>query len=148
MKTVYPAATRWRYLFICCLLMTLAGVLIGRLVMLQVTDGGQGAAFLREQGAMRTVRTAEIPVYRGLIEDRHGTPLAISSPVVSLWANPQQLKDSPRLEELSALLGIDGAILKDKLALYGNKHFMYLARHQAPDFARQILQEAFPGVRG
>ena len=68
--------------------------------------------------------------------------------MVSLWANPQQLKDSPRLAELAALLGVDAAELKDKLALYGNKHFMYLARHQAPDFARQILQEAFPGVRG
>ena len=72
-------------------------VLVGRLVMLQVTDGGQGAVFLREQGALRTVRSAEIPVYRGLITDRNGTPLAVSSPVVSLWANPQHLKDSPRL---------------------------------------------------
>ena len=148
MKAGSPATPRWRYLSVCCVLIGLAGVLMGRLVMLQVTEEGQGAGFLREQGAMRTVRTAEIPVYRGLIEDRHGTPLAISSPVVSLWANPQQLKDSPRLAELSALLGVDAAELKDKLALYGNKHFMYLARHQAPDFARQILQEAFPGVRG
>ena len=140
MKAESPATPRWRYLSVCCVLIVLAGVLMGRLVMLQVTEEGQGAVFLREQGAMRTVRTAEIPVYRGLIEDRHGTPLAISSPVVSLWANPQQLKDSPRLAELSALLGVDAAVLKDKLALYGNKHFMYLARHQAPDFARQILQ--------
>jgi len=45
--------------------------------------------FLESKGALRTVRTAEIPVYRGLIEDRNGTPLAVSSPVVSLWANPQ-----------------------------------------------------------
>ena len=80
---------------------------MGRLVLLQVTDGGQGAVFLREQGALRTVRTAEIPVYRGLIEDRNGTPLAVSSPVVSLWANPQQLKDSPRLDNLAARLSLD-----------------------------------------
>ena len=99
MKAGSPATPRWRYLSVCCVLIGLAGVLMGRLVMLQVTEEGQGAGFLREQGAMRTVRTAEIPVYRGLIEDRHGTPLAISSPVVSLWANPQQLKDSPRLAE-------------------------------------------------
>ena len=119
MKAAPVAAARWRYLTIGALLIAFAVVLIGRLVMLQMTDGGQGATFLREQGAMRTVRTAEIPVYRGLIEDRHGTPLAISSPVVSLWANPQQLKDSPRLAELSSLLGVDGVMLKDKLDLYG-----------------------------
>ena len=88
---------RWRFAVICCALAALAAALMGRLVLLQVTAGGQGAVFLREQGALRTVRTAEIPVYRGLIEDRNGTPLAVSSPVVSLWANPQQLKDKMHL---------------------------------------------------
>ena len=96
--------SRWRFLVICVVLTALAAALMGRLILLQVTDGGQGAVFLREQGALRTVRTAEIPVYRGLIEDRNGTPLAVSSPVVSLWANPQQLKDSPRLDDLATRL--------------------------------------------
>jgi cell division protein FtsI (penicillin-binding protein 3) len=121
---------------------------MGRLILLQITDGGQGAVFLREQGALRTVRTAEIPVYRGLIEDRNGTPLAVSSPVVSLWANPQQLKDSPRLNDLATLLSLDASALQDKLNFYGDKQFMYLARHQTPDFARRVLREGFAGVRG
>ena len=111
----------------------------GRLILLQITDGGQGAVFLREQGALRTVRTAEIPVYRGLIEDRNGTPLAVSSPVVSLWANPQQLKDSPRLNDLATLLSLDASALQDKLNFYGDKQFMYLARHQTPDFAGECF---------
>ena len=119
----------------------LAATLVGRLILLQITDGGQGAVFLREQGALRTVRTAEIPVYRGLIEDRNGTPLAVSSPVVSLWANPQQLKDSPRLNDLATLLSLDASALQDKLNFYGDKQFMYLARHQTPDFARRVLRE-------
>ena len=113
-KQVYRLA-RWRFAVICCALVALAATLMSRLVLLQVTDGGQGAVFLREQGALRTVRTAEIPVYRGLIEDRNGTPLAVSSPVVSLWANPQQLKDSPRLDNLAARLSLDAAALRDKL---------------------------------
>ena len=146
-KQVYRLP-RWRFAVICCALAALAAALMGRLVLLQVTDGGQGAVFLREQGALRTVRTAEIPVYRGLIEDRNGTPLAVSSPVVSLWANPQQLKDSPRLDNLAARLSLDAAALRDKLGFYGDKQFMYLARHQTPDFARQVLRESFPGVRG
>ena len=140
--------SKWRYGLVCLLLMGLAGLLIGRLVMLQLTDSGSGAVFLREQGALRTIRTAEIPVYRGLIEDRNGTPLAVSSPVVSLWANPKLLKDSLRLEELADLLSIDPNALREKLAFYGDKQFMYLARHQAPEFARKILQGQFPGVKG
>ncbi|MDC0574268.1 penicillin-binding transpeptidase domain-containing protein [Luminiphilus sp.] len=139
---------KWRYGLVCLLLMGLAGLLIGRLVMLQLTDSGSGAVFLREQGALRTIRTAEIPVYRGLIEDRNGTPLAVSSPVVSLWANPKLLKDSLRLGELAHLLSIDPNALKEKLAFYGDKQFMYLARHQTPEFARKILQGQFPGVKG
>ena len=140
--------SKWRYGLVCLLLMGLAGLLIGRLVMLQLTDSGSGAVFLREQGALRTIRTAEIPVYRGLIEDRNGTPLAVSSPVVSLWANPKLLKDSLRLGELADLLSIDPTALREKLAFYGDKQFMYLARHQAPEFARKILQGQFPGVKG
>ena len=139
---------RWRFIVVCLGLAALAATLIGRLVHLQVTDGGQGAVFLREQGALRTVRTAEIPVYRGLIEDRNGVPLAVSSPVVSLWANPQRLKDSDRLPELAEQLSLDADALQDKLNFYGDKQFMYLARHQTPDFARGILRASFPGVRG
>jgi cell division protein FtsI (penicillin-binding protein 3) len=144
-----PAALlRWRFIVICVALSALAATLVGHLILLQITDGGQGAVFLREQGALRTVRTAEIPVYRGLIEDRNGTPLAVSSPVVSLWANPQQLKDSPRLNDLATLLSLDASALQDKLNFYGDKQFMYLARHQTPDFARRVLREGFAGVRG
>ena len=139
---------RWRFAVVCVGLAILAATLVGRLVHLQVTDGGQGAVFLREQGALRTVRTAEIPVYRGLIEDRNGVPLAVSSPVVSLWANPQRLKDSHRLPELAEQLALDADVLQDKLNFYGDKQFMYLARHQTPDFARDVLRGNFPGVRG
>ena len=146
--TSQASLSRWRYGFVCLMLAVLAALLAVRLVMLQLTDGGSGAAFLREQGALRTIRTAEIPAYRGLIEDRNGTPLAVSSPVVSLWANPQLLKDSPRLGELAEQLSIDPITLREKLAFYGDKQFMYLARHQSPDFARRILQAQFPGVKG
>ena len=149
MTTASPSAlSKWRYGLVCLVLIGLAALLAMRLAMLQLTDGGSGAVFLREQGALRTIRTAEIPVYRGLIEDRNGTPLAVSSPVVSLWANPQLLKGSHRLGELAELLSIDAHALREKLAFYGDKQFMYLARHQSPEFARRILQGQFPGVKG
>jgi cell division protein FtsI (penicillin-binding protein 3) len=62
-----------------------------------------------------------------------------------LWANPQQLKDSPRLDDLAVRLSLDAAALRDKLRFYGDKQFMYLARHQTPDFARQGIARELSG---
>jgi cell division protein FtsI (penicillin-binding protein 3) len=83
-----------------------------------------------------------------LIEDRHGTPLAISSPVVSLWANPQQLKDSPRLAELAALAWSRRGGIKRQARFVRQQALHVFGEASSTDFARQILQEAFPGVRG
>lgn len=138
----------WRLYVIALLLLILLALLLGRLIALQVLDVEHGADFLRNQGAMRAVRTAEIPAYRGLITDRHGEPLAVSTPVVSLWANPQHLKDTNRLPELARALGVPVADLEQRLALYSNKQFMYLARNQMPDEARRVLSLGIQGVRG
>src|SRR6056300_698467 len=137
-KSVDNEVSRWRFWLVALLLLSLAGVLVGRLVLLQVLDQDRGASFLREQGAMRAVRTAEIPAYRGLVTDRRGEPLAVSTPVVSVWANPQQLRDSNRLGELASALEISERGLRERIELYADKQFMYLARHQTPDRARKI----------
>ena len=71
-----------------------------------------------------------------------------SVPPCSRCGPTRGLKDSPRLDNLAARLSLDAAALRDKLRFYGDKQFMYLARHQTPDFARQVLRENFPGVRG
>mgnify|MGYP001340245478 CR=1 FL=1 len=95
---------------------------------------------------MRSVRTAEIPAYRGVILDRRGEPLALSTPVVSIWANPQLLRRSDRLGELAEALGMELSLLQEKLTRYDNKQFMYLLRHQVPDHAREILDKRITGV--
>jgi len=146
-KSVDNEVSRWRFWLVALLLLSLAGLLVGRLVLLQVLDQDRGASFLREQGAMRAVRTAEIPAYRGLVTDRRGEPLAVSTPVVSVWANPQQLRDSNRLGELASALEISERGLRERIELYADKQFMYLARHQTPDRARKILNLGVAGVR-
>jgi len=146
-KSVDNEVSRWRFWLVALLLLSLAGLLVGRLVLLQVLDQDRGASFLREQGAMRAVRTAEIPAYRGLVTDRRGEPLAVSTPVVSVWANPQQLRDSNRLGELASALEISERGLRERIDLYADKQFMYLARHQTPDRARKILNLGVAGVR-
>ena len=109
------------------------------LVILQVVDQDRGARFLQQQGAMRTIRTSEIPAYRGLVTDRRGQPLAVSTPVVSIWANPQLLTDPAEIERLAPVLGASASALSERIKLYADKQFMYLARHQTPEQARAIL---------
>ena len=138
----------WRLYTVAAVLLSLAVMLIGRVLSLQILDTERGYAFLQDQGAMRALRTAEIPAYRGVITDRHGEPLAVSTPVVSIWANPQRLAGSERLPELADALGMPLASLQDKLQRYADKQFVYLQRHRVPHEAREILAKRFPGVHG
>jgi cell division protein FtsI (penicillin-binding protein 3) len=92
----------WRIVFVTALLAGLFGMLILRLIQLQVGASQYGADFLQQQGDLRAVRSAEIPAYRGLITDRRGAPLAVSTPVVTLWANPQELRGAVGRESLQS----------------------------------------------
>ncbi|MEO5629289.1 MAG: penicillin-binding protein 2, partial [Thermomonas sp.] len=76
--------------------------LLARALDLQVVDN----AFYQRQGAARFLREIPIATSRGMITDRNGEPLAISSPVESIWGNPQELLKSPaRLPQLANALG-------------------------------------------
>jgi cell division protein FtsI (penicillin-binding protein 3) len=138
----------WRFYLVVGVLCCLLALLVWRVLSLQILDLEHGHEFLQDQGMMRTVRTAEIPAYRGVISDRRGEPLAVSTPVVSIWANPTMLKDSPRMGELAQALGMELSVLQDKLAHYEGKQFMYLLRHQVPADARAILDKRITGVFG
>jgi len=138
----------WRFYFVVGILGCLLALLVWRVLSLQILDMEHGYEFLQSQGEMRSVRTAEIPAYRGVISDRRGEPLAVSTPVVSIWANPTLLKDSPRLAELAQALGMQLPALQEKLAHYDGKQFMYLLRHQVPADARIILDKRIAGVFG
>lgn len=142
------APYRWRVVFVSAALAGLFGMLVFRLVHLQIGASQYGADFLKRQGDLRAVRSAEIPAYRGLIADRRGAPLAVSTPVVTLWANPQQLADSGRESDLAELLGLPVESFLSKLKRYKEKQFMYLARHQTPERARTVISSGIPGVYG
>lgn len=123
-------------------------LLVGRVLSLQIIDTERGYEFLQDQGAMRSVRTAEIPAYRGVITDRRGEPLAVSTPVISIWANPSVLAKSERLPELARALGIELSVLEERLTRYSKKQFMYLLRHMVPAAAREVLALRINGVSG
>ena len=139
---------RWRIALTAAVLAGLFGMLVVRLVQLQVGASQYGAHFLQRQGDLRIVRSAEIPAYRGLITDRRGAPLAISTPVVTLWTNPQELRGSGRESELATLMNMAPASFEARLNRYQNKQFMYLARHQTPQVASAVMEAGLPGVYG
>jgi len=103
--------------------------------------------FLRGQGEARHLRVVTVPAHRGMITDRHGEPLAISTPVDSVWANPQELIVArKRLPELAGLLGLPVDGVQQLLAGRGDREFVYLRRHVAPDLAREVMALGLPGV--
>lgn len=142
------AISIWRFHLVLAVLCSLLALLVGRILSLQILDTERGHEFLQDQGAMRSVRTAEIPAYRGVISDRRGEPLAVSTPVISIWANPRILKGSERLAELATALGMPLPALQEKLARYKGKQFMYLQRHRVPADARAVLEKRVRGVYG
>lgn len=122
----------------------LSSVVIGwRLVDLHVVD----QEFLRKQGDVRTIRVEAIDAHRGMVTDRYGEPLAVSTPVETLWANPRELDpDDPRLPEAAALMDMTAASLRSRVGQFAEREFIYLRRKVQPSLARQVLDLDIPGI--
>jgi cell division protein FtsI (penicillin-binding protein 3) len=141
------AVPAWRFSLVILLLAVLASLLIWRVLSLQVLDTERGHEFLQGQGDARTMRTEHIPAYRGVISDRNGEPLAISTPVASIWINPKHIKnEEDRWQELADLLGMSYQQLSDKVTKNSRRGFVYLRRHLSPQVAEEILALRIKGV--
>lgn len=133
----------WRHLLVLVAVLGSAAAVAGRLVELQVLDH----EFLREQGEARTARVEPIDANRGVIRDRHGEPLAISTPVKTLWANPGELPpDHPAIPRLAEVAELDAAQLRERLASNSGREFLYLRRKVQPALAREVMELGVPGV--
>ncbi len=134
---------RGRLMWVSCVLGLCSLTLLGRAVDLQVID----KHFYQRQGDARFLREIPIPTSRGMITDRNGEPLAVSTPVESIWANPQELLKHPqRLPELARALGVPSEHLARKLSQRADKEFVYLQRRISPEAARAIIAHGIPGV--
>ncbi|MBS0194249.1 MAG: penicillin-binding protein 2 [Proteobacteria bacterium] len=103
--------------------------------------------FYQAQGDQRFVREVPIATTRGMITDRNGEPLAISTPVESIWANPEELaQHEDKYSELANALGIPLADMKDNLDKHAGKEFVYLRRHMDPDSAEAVVALNIPGI--
>ena len=117
--------------------------LVGRAFDVQVYNND----FYLQQGDARSLREIPIATSRGMITDRNGEPLAVSTPVESVWGNPQELLKNPaRIPELAKALGVPADDLARKLSQRANKEFLYLQRRINPNQARRVLAHNIPGV--
>ena len=147
-KSVQAVIPRWRYYLVMLILASLPILLLVKIAQLQILPSQErGVDFLQHQGDSRAIRNITIPAYRGLITDRNGEPLAISTPVTAIVANPKNIKKSD-IERLSLALKISESQLQSRLKRYRNKSFMYLVQQLPNDEAEKILKLNIPGVSG
>jgi cell division protein FtsI (penicillin-binding protein 3) len=138
-----PIDYSWRFYSVLILLMIFVLVLLWRLVDLGIVKH----QFLLQQSDARVMRDVSIPAYRGMIVDRQGTPLAISTPVDSAWVNPQMFQVTwAQLTNLSKLLGMPIKDIREHLKQNSAREFVYLKRGLPPDVATQIKQLNIPGI--
>jgi cell division protein FtsI (penicillin-binding protein 3) len=117
--------------------------LIWRAVSLQVLD----KEFLQVQGNARHMRVEELPAHRGMILDRKGEPLAVSTQVESVWVNPQELVGVQEgITALARLLSLDRNYVQQLVATHAGREFVYVQRHISPALAEQVRAMDIPGV--
>ncbi|GAC1459273.1 MAG: peptidoglycan D,D-transpeptidase FtsI [Steroidobacteraceae bacterium] len=134
---------RWRAWLLIGLLGVSALGLVWRAVNLQLVDHG----FLAKEGDARFSRVLEVAAHRGTITDRHGEPLAVSTPVDSVWANPGELAlATEQIPRLAQALKLDRQELTRRITSNLDREFLYLARHLQPAAAEQIKALGIPGV--
>lgn len=147
-KSVQAVIPRWRYYLVMLILASLPILLLVKIAQLQILPSQErGVDFLQHQGDSRAIRNVTIPAYRGLITDRNGEPLAISTPVTAIVANPKNIQKSD-IARLSLALKISESQLQSRLQRYRNKSFMYLVQQLPNDEAEKILKLNIPGVSG
>ena len=124
-------------LFLCSL------VLVARAINLQVVE----TEFLQSQGEARFLRQVAIPTVRGNLLDRHGEPLAVSTPVESVWAHPRELlNNADRIPQLAALLNTSPEDMERRLTQRAGREFVWLQRRVHPEVAERIRAQQIPGV--
>jgi cell division protein FtsI (penicillin-binding protein 3) len=90
--------------------------------------------FLRNEGERRYLRLREIPARRGMILDRNAEPLAVSTPVATVWGDPRQLVENPRsVRDLADALGFRESELRARLIDKRERAFIYLKRRIGPE---------------
>lgn len=136
------ALPAWRSRVLFVLLLAGLAALLVRAVYLQGIHNG----FLQQKGDARYGRIVEIHAHRGMITDRNGEPLAVSTPVESVWASPGDVEvSSAQISQLAQIVGLPAQEVKSKLA-DTSREFVYLKRQLPPEQAAKVVKLDIPGI--
>jgi cell division protein FtsI (penicillin-binding protein 3) len=137
------AIKKWRLRFVTLVMTAVTVLLMSRAVDLHVFNKD----FLQQQGDARYLRVVPVPAHRGMITDRNGEPLAISTPVASVWANPKELRLHPeQWQALANVLHMDASEIATQVKEHSDKEFVYLKRRVNPDVVSRIKALNIAGV--
>ncbi|HLD08426.1 MAG TPA: penicillin-binding transpeptidase domain-containing protein, partial [Methylophilaceae bacterium] len=133
----------WRRRLLLVLVLMGFAILLGRGIYLQSVHKD----FLQQKGDARYSRSLTLLAHRGMITDRYGEPLAISTPVESVWASPPDVKvNQAQIKKLAMLLDIKPLELSKKLTNDSQREFVYVKRRIPPELAGRVMQLGIPGV--
>lgn len=142
-KQVHSPVSHFRLLVVVGIVFAVAAVMLWRAVDLHVFN----KEFLQSQGNARYMRTMPVAAHRGVITDRHGEPLAVSTPVDSVWINPAEfLTARTSWNKLTRLLSLKTDKVERLVLQRKKREFVYLKRHIRPDLAEQVAALNIAGV--
>ena len=134
---------KFRRYFLLILFVIGFGGLFIRAVYLQLFEH----EFLEEEGKARHLRVVEMPAHRGMILDRNGELLAVSTPIHSVWANPKEaLLSQDSIKKIANILNLNSSSLIKKLKQKSSRQFLYIKRHIDPQQTEQIEQASLNGI--
>ena len=135
--------TVWRRLLLLTVMLFAFAGLVWRAVDLRLNH----QEFLQSQGEARYLRVVKVPAHRGKVLDRNGYPLAISTPVDSVWVSPREFRpDDIEFKALVKLLGLDPVQLQRMLEARRERGFEFLKRHVDPAVANSVMALGIEGV--
>ncbi|MCH9769359.1 MAG: penicillin-binding protein 2 [Gammaproteobacteria bacterium] len=134
---------RWRLALVIFLFGAVVFGIIWRLIDLSILN----RSFLLTQSKARILRKVSIPSSRGIITDRLGYPLAVSTPVVSVWANPKEFAANyHQLIKLHELLHLSVHYIQRRTRKKAEREFIYLKRRIPPSLGEKIKALKIPGI--
>ena len=140
-----PTFIAWRFYLLISIIVIAAGGLCWRVFSLAILD----QHFLKREGDERVLRMVQTPAFRGMIVDRNGSPLAVSTRVYSIWMNPQEFAPSTKeARELAKLLEISSnqIYVQIEKAKKSKREFVYLKRGQPPAVVNAIKDLKLRGL--
>ncbi len=142
-KRKQPLTSSVRHWLVLAVIGSLFAVMAGRALFLQFFN----ADFLKQRGNAQALKVIDVSAVRGMILDRNGQPLAISTPVDAVSADPSKLYANPKSwKPLAKILGISYSELKAKIKRNRKRRFIYLNRQVLPDTAERAMALDIEGV--